>query len=360
MLVLGFYLINYAQPHLHIQRNLEAARIDGNQSWLSFWDGPAYKGFLWNNQGTMTLGTSDQNITGQLKFVTNNAERMTINSLGQIGVNTSNPLSLMHIHGDNEILRLSGAQPYLSYYNGLGGYIGYLWNKNLFDFELGTASNNSTGNLFLRTRGNLGIWIDPDGDVGIGAAPAGPKLDVNGEIEANIGITINGEASWRWFESPGYTVSPCEGKKALILNYNGSTIASINGCDGSYSALSDRRFKTDIESWRPEGILSKVKLLKPVKYVMIHSGSESFGFIAQDVQQHFPEIVSMNKDELGNESYGITYGKIGVVAIKAIQEQQEIIESQQTEINILRKRLDAMEEAIAKINSAPLTSPQRK
>ena len=31
-------------PGLHIEKNLEALRLDGNQAWLSFYDGPVYKG----------------------------------------------------------------------------------------------------------------------------------------------------------------------------------------------------------------------------------------------------------------------------------------------------------------------------
>jgi hypothetical protein len=67
----------------------------------------------------------------------------------------------------------------------------------------------------------------------------------------------------------------------------------------------------------------------------------SFGLVAQNVRQYFPEIVSVSGSEEG--LLGIDYTKTGVLAIKAIQEQQQIIESQQAKIAELEKRLERLE-----------------
>ena len=66
-----------------------------------------------------------------------------------------------------------------------------------------------------------------------------------------------------------------------------------------------------------------------------------FGLIAQNVQRYFPEIISTfdTKENL----LGLDYSKTGVLAIKAIQEQQEIIEAQQRKIDALEERLAALE-----------------
>jgi len=40
---------------------------------------------------------------------------------------------------------------------------------------------------------------------------------------------------------------------------------------------------------------------------------------------------------------GIAYGKTGVLALKAIQGQQVIIEKQQQQIDVLEKRIEALE-----------------
>jgi hypothetical protein len=336
-----------AQPHLHIERNLEALRLDGSQSWLSFYDGSAYKGYLWNNQGNLTLGTTEFNPNGKLKFVTNLTERMTIDQLGRVGINTSLPLAPLHINHDNEALRISGSQPYLNFVNGLGSNAGYLWNKDLFNFELGTSFGNTTGSLTIKTNDKLGIWVDPDGDVGIGASPAGYKLDVAGELQIDTGLTIHGAENWRWYEPAGFTFSPCSGAKILILDYNGAAIANINGCDGSYSETSDRNAKSNIRPWRDQGVLANLLKLEPKAYQMKHQpGSESFGLIAQDVLELFPEVVSSRVDDDGQEHYGITYSKISVINVKAIQEQQEIIEMQKSKIEQLEAQMQEMQSTI--------------
>ncbi|MEO7984130.1 MAG: hypothetical protein ABI688_08615, partial [Bacteroidota bacterium] len=66
-------------------------------------------------------------------------------------------------------------------------------------------------------------------------------------------------------------------------------------------------------------------------------GARSFGLIAQDAAQYFPEIVSETSDKEGKKLLGIAYGKTGVLALKAVQEQQQIIESLQQKIERLEK-----------------------
>jgi NAD kinase len=56
--------------------------------------------------------------------------------------------------------------------------------------------------------------------------------------------------------------------------------------------------------------------------------------------------VSETKDKDGKKILGIAYGKTGVLAIKAIQEQQEIIEQQQERIESLEKRLALIEKIL--------------
>jgi len=58
--------------------------------------------------------------------------------------------------------------------------------------------------------------------------------------------------------------------------------------------------------------------------------------------KYFLEIVTLPKTG-ENEYYSMQYGGIGVIAIKAIQEQQEIIETQANEIEDLKARLARIE-----------------
>lgn len=72
------------------------------------------------------------------------------------------------------------------------------------------------------------------------------------------------------------------------------------------------------------------------------SGRFDIGFIAQDVEKIIPEIVSTNQD--GKKS--LEYGNISALTVEAIKEQQKIIDSQKTEINDLKSRLDKLEKLL--------------
>ena len=101
--------------------------------------------------------------------------------------------------------------------------------------------------------------------------------------------------------------------------------------DGAHITLSDSRLKEEIAPL-PADILRKILQLKPYSYFYNNSRNlaknKSIGFLAQDVEKLFPEIVHDMQDGLK----GLNYAAFGIIAIKAIQEQQQNIEQQQQEI----------------------------
>ena len=121
------------------------------------------------------------------------------------------------------------------------------------------------------------------------------------------------------------------------------TAADMNA--PTFTTTSDRRLKKNIQ---PLGsTLDKVKRLNPVIYdKKRHMTSENYdiheiGFIAQDLQEEFPEVVSQQADE--KHTLGVNYQALIPVLTKAMQEQQVIIESQQKAIENLKKRLQILE-----------------
>lgn len=128
------------------------------------------------------------------------------------------------------------------------------------------------------------------------------------------------------------------------------------GYTGTWSQVSDRKFKTDI--LRMESMLERIMLLKPSTYLykvdeynyMGFDSKRGFGLIAQEAELIFPEMVTSNhhpgpRDKEGKLSTGgidykgIDYIKFTPVIIRAIQEQNDIIVSQANEIAILREAL---------------------
>lgn len=127
----------------------------------------------------------------------------------------------------------------------------------------------------------------------------------------------------------------------LNISLGASRIAFINNV-GAYNQVSDRRMKANITSLTP--VLAGVMSLNPVRYNYTYEGAEDkevIGFVAQEVEQVFPELVNTTP---GSDLRALSYGEFGVISIKAIQEQQVIIESQQQEIDALKAQVQELME----------------
>ncbi len=127
-----------------------------------------------------------------------------------------------------------------------------------------------------------------------------------------------------------------------VFEYNDNLYTYINPTTGAYINPSDARLKKDITPL--ENVLGNVMALTPKKFhYKTNSANDPllWGFIAQDVQKIFPEFVDLKDDGY----LGISYANFSVVAIKAIQEQQQEIEElkdenqlQQEQINTFQKQ----------------------
>jgi len=130
----------------------------------------------------------------------------------------------------------------------------------------------------------------------------------------------------------------------LNFGFNGTRISYISNT-GAYTQVSDRRLKNNITPMK--SVLSDVLKLKPVEYFYNESNSKfkSKGFIAQDVQEVYPELVKESED---TKMLAVQYIEFGVIAVKAIQEQQEMINKQQDQINSLIEELKLLKSIVKK------------
>ncbi|MGB0582283.1 MAG: tail fiber domain-containing protein, partial [Limisphaerales bacterium] len=122
------------------------------------------------------------------------------------------------------------------------------------------------------------------------------------------------------------------------VNANGDVLLSGQIFEGS-----DRRLKKDIESLAD--VLPRVMNLRPTNYRYNRESSNSptrIGFIAQEVETEFPTLINRSDSHLA-----LNYEAFGVIAIKAIQEQQALIEAKDARISDLERRLLKQEQAEA-------------
>lgn len=110
--------------------------------------------------------------------------------------------------------------------------------------------------------------------------------------------------------------------------------------------FSDARLKQNIKSV-PKGSLDKIMKLNPVSYQYKSSVDidqrQRFGLLAQDVQKIFPEVVvseDVDVDKHGNiirtksENLSMNYIELIPHLIKALQEQQKIIDELRIKVGI--------------------------
>jgi hypothetical protein len=95
---------------------------------------------------------------------------------------------------------------------------------------------------------------------------------------------------------------------------------------------SDVSLKTDISDFSE--MSGQLNRLRAVKYKLKSEtvdGRTYYGFIAQEVKEIFPDIVVKREDG----TYGIRYMELIPVMVKAIQEQQKVIEDLESRLKVL-------------------------
>lgn len=200
----------------------------------------------------------------------------------------------------------------------------YLGNSNNHFDGAYVNALNPENSLFI----NGNTIVPGNGELGVGTSSIGMKFHVKQDI-ANRGIRTEHQATFDYWDTGiGLTT------KNYKFYYNGTSKVDIASVDGAYIQASDATLKTDIE-FMPS-VLPKVMQLKPASYYYkdskIQATEKTIGFLAQEVEQVIPEIVRQNED--GTKA--LAYSDFAVLAIKAIQEQQEMIDQLKDEIDKLK------------------------
>lgn len=269
-------------------------------------------------------------------------EAMRITNGGKIGIGTPSPSTALHIENSNSI---GSGDPGNNSVPGI-----YVYNSN-------NSSSTAHSIVSIRTNASTGgkpyISFDANGHAGysIGLNNPTDQLIINTDWNFNTGtasknaIIINETGQSRVIipSSSGNYASDWVGGWGGGLSTYDISCASVYA--SNYVTRSDQRLKNSIKSL-DESVFSKYFKLRPVTYYWnerISSDTKlQYGLIAQEVERIFPEIVNTATDSMHTKS--VNYQALHALSIKVIQ-------SQQTELDLLQKKYAELEIRLQKLES---------
>jgi hypothetical protein len=270
-------------------------------------------------------------------------QAMTLDASGNLGVGVTSINTTFHVQGAgttdgsikfNQQLNstgaynatpMSGTMVALKYnaggdYAGMGGWS--IGKENATD-------GNYSSYFAMHTRANGGAIterarIDSSGNVLVGTTSqiSGTSSRVN-ILNVNEGLS-------------GLTIGNAGGSgntNCVLFNNSNGTVGTIrtNASATAYNTSSDVRLKKNVVD-APSAIASVNQISIKSFDWNIDNSHQDFGVIAQELDAIAPEAVSHGSTE--DEMWGVDYSKLVPRMIKAIQEQQVLIQS-------LKARLDA-------------------
>ena len=221
------------------------------------------------NQDILTASAS-----GTTRFVVTNA--------GNVGIGTTSPGAKLHVNGD---MRLPNGNRI--YFNDTNDY-------NYFDFDSGYLT--------------LGYVSDAI------------KFDMNASSVKTIEMLSSSDFQIKGASNKNILITPQGTGNVTVSSLGTGTVYSNNGVLTNTDP-SDINLKTNVLTL-PDGTLDKVLGLRTVSYNWKSTGDGALGFVAQEVQQVFPELVGSNNDG----TLGLYTTQFIPVLTKAIQEQQAQID----------------------------------
>jgi hypothetical protein len=357
---------------------------------------------------SLALGRYNQGIGDSLSWVetdplfeigngssfTNRNNAFTVLKNGNIGIGTHTPTSLLHIEKNSSI-----TQPQLEIVE-IGADYARLTMRNDQDPSFWTIASrpNADASLsrfnFYNSDGGDILSLQGDGDailserLGVGTTNPLAALHANAALSADaLRIQVNNSTKMRVYENGSISLGGNFGDPApsgsandvFVMNQLGFGVSNptyrleiennANVLMGSakataWTTYSDARVKKNVKNITYG--LTEIMLLRPVIYdhhsstfnvaglLVKDDFSKEIGFIAQEVKAILAEVVDQPADE-SKDLWSMEYEKLTPVLVKAIQEQQKIIEDQQKqldnariEIKVLTATLDDQNITISK------------
>jgi len=240
---------------------------------------------------------------------TSQADVLHLLGSGNVGIGTTSPSEMLHMNNT------TGTACFIRFQNtgGSGVYIGGR-SEAMEMYTNGSEKMRitSSGTLLVSTTTTSGL---SNGTTNYGHSFGGGQQVNATNDDTNLILNMSNGSS-----NP-HVQFRSDGSNTGNISTNGSAVA--------YNTGSDYRLKENVLPLK-DG-LDRLNKLNPVQFDWKKSQETDEGFIAHEVQEIVPYVVKGEKD--GEKIQTMDYGKLTPLLVKAIQEQQTIIDD-------LKSRLD--------------------
>jgi hypothetical protein len=301
-------------------------------------------GYLGVNTDTVYVGAGSNLIfhTGNAGL-TNGTERMRIHASGCVGVGSTSDRSLGTNIGTLVV-------------NGSAG--GGLWlspgDSSAMTSKIYAEANGSVGDLIINNGtgvGSGGIRIQTNSTERWRIDSAGRMTNAFDALNSSIlqvaGNSIAGGvvnfidpdvsvATSNHILRCTFSVDTDSQGKFIAFYDGGGNIGSVsqNGAAAvSFNTTSDERLKENIVDVSSQ--LNTIKNIKVREFDWKSSSKHDVGMIAQELKDVIPGVVTQGGEDVTEDPWGVDYGKLTPYLIKAIQEQQVIIDDLKSRIETL-------------------------
>ena len=262
-------------------------------------------------------------------------EVMRITSTASVGIGTTSPSRQLHLNNasDHGIMAITGSTSSLA---------GVVFGDTADDDVSSIIHNNSGNYLYLSTSSTERMRIAANGNVLIGTTSSSgttrltvvqpnnddplARFDMAAAVNAIRGVEIRVTDGTANSANKFFLQGDDNGNTRVELRTDGSIYSSY------YTITSDERLKENIEDCEP--MLEKLKQVRIVDFDWKENAgpkSRQRGVIAQEIESIFPELIHQPKEYKEFKKTEMT-----PILVKAIQEQQEQIESLQQQIEVLK------------------------
>lgn len=228
---------------------------------------------------SLTAAFSVDTTGSPLTFQISNVEKMRVDTSGKVGIGTTSP------NAGLEVLNTNGTRL---------GVTSTSDSATFLSGETTIKAGGATGSIYFQpTNGTNAVTILSSGNVGFGTTTPAYDVDVNGVVQAT-----------------------------------------------AFYYSSDKRLKENIGEI--ENAKEKLLKMKGQIFTWIKTKKRDIGFIAQEVEKIFPELVSTDKK--GFKS--VEYGNVSAVLVEAFKEHDKEILELKKESNDLRNEIRTLKDKI--------------